>query len=158
MSTDDDRNELGQFTEGNDARPHAPCTKHGVYTYERNRKLPASRQTPRNLARVDEIRANVQTLAGLTEEQERLTETALVAVDLAISWVNERRRAGVALQNIKIFGSIPALINSAGRQIKQLEAMHAKALAGDSAILDAAMRAADGENGEETDESGETRA
>jgi hypothetical protein len=94
--------------------------QHGVYSYQQSGDIPEPRQSSEAMTRIQEIRENLATAEGLEKEQEWVTEKALVSLELALSWVKEKREEGRPLDNIKIFKMVPALINSAGRQISQL--------------------------------------
>ena len=100
---------------------------HGTYSIKTTGELPEARQTPALVARHQEIADNLATPEGCELEQERVTETALLALEAAISWVREKRGEGKALDAIPIFKMIPALVNSAGRQVSSLQEMKAKA-------------------------------
>ena len=119
-------NDVGaQFAEGNLGGPGGPVgnTKretHGVYSYQEHGELPEARKTSALVSRVDQIRDHLRTRDGLELEQEQVTERALVALDLALSWVQKQREQGKPLADIRVYKMVPALLNTAGRQIRQL--------------------------------------
>jgi hypothetical protein len=156
----DGRDAKGRFVEGNeigkDTRlapgyeggPGGPTgnTKretHGVYSYQERGELPEARKTPAIVSRVDEIRRNVATADGLEREQEKLAEKALVALDLALSWVKTQKDAGHSLDGIKVFRMIPALLNSAGRALSQSMEMKEKLGKVGPNVIDAAIAEAE---------------
>lgn len=93
---------------------------HGVYSYQRSGEVPEARRTPAVMTRIQEIQENLATAEGLEREQEQVTEKSLAALDLALGWVQQKRRDGRALDDIKVFKMLPALLNTAGRQLAQL--------------------------------------
>jgi hypothetical protein len=99
---------------------HEKSVSHGVYAYRRSGDIPEARQTPEVTARIQELRENLATVEGMEKEQENLTEVAIGSLELALSWVREKREDGLGLDDIKIFRQVPALINAAGRQLSQL--------------------------------------
>ena len=98
---------------------HEKAVTHGAYAYREHGELPEARRTPALVSRVDEIRENVTTRQGLEREQQKVTERALVSLDLALSWVKTQRDEGLPLDKISIFRMLPALLNSAGRALSQ---------------------------------------
>ena len=113
-----------RFKEGYEGGPGGPegndkAATHGMYSYQEHGELPEARKTPALVSRVDEIHENVATRAGLEREQQKVTERALVSLDLALSWVKTQRDSGQPLDKISIFRMLPALLNSAGRALSQ---------------------------------------
>jgi len=136
-----------RFQKGYEGGPGGPegnqkRLEHGVYSYERTGELPEARRTPALLSRVDEIRHNVATADGIEREQEKLAEKALVALDLALSWVKKRRDDGDSLDKINVFRMIPALLNSAGRALSQSMDMKEKLGKVGPNVIDAAIEEA----------------
>ena len=124
-----DKNDTTRFTEGNEA-----AVTHGLYSYQATGELPEARQTPAAVTRLEQIRDNLATVEGLEIEQEGITEQAIMAVNLALSWVEKKRGEGAALDDIRVYRMVPALLNTAGRQIKQLIELKEKAGKGNDAL------------------------
>jgi len=131
------RDEKGCFVEGNEIGKdtrlapgyaggpggpvgHEKSVTHGMYSYEEHGELPEVRKTPALVSRIDQIRDHLRTRDGLELEQEQVTERALVALDLALSWVQKQREQGKPLADIRVYKMVPALLNTAGRQVRQL--------------------------------------
>ena len=136
-----------RFQKGNPGGTGGPvgndkATRHGVYSYEATGELPEARKTPALVSRVDQIRDHLRTRDGLELEQEQVAERALVALDLALSWVQRKRSEGKPLSEITIFRMIPALVNSAGRQVTALFDIKERLGKEGADVIDAAITAA----------------
>jgi hypothetical protein len=122
---------------------HQASRKHGAYSFKDNGVRVLDHQ---GRSRLQEIKEQLETRQGVVDMMQERTANAVMLVELVTSYVAKEHKAGIPLDEIPVFRSLPAFMNSAHRQIKDL----LDAMPNDGEVLDLAehVKRAMGDNGD----------
>ena len=91
--------------------------KHGIYSY---RDRGSQALDPQGRSRLQEISEQMRSRQGVEAMLQERASHAVMLVELATAYVAEQHEAGTPLDQIAVFKSLPAFMNSAHRQIRAL--------------------------------------
>ena len=107
----------GKLTDKAHKQRQEASKKHGVYSV-RDRGQEAM-TTPQR-SRLQEIKEQLETRQGVKDMMQERTSHAVLLVELASAYVAGLHRAGVPLDEIPLLKALPAFMNTAHRQIRDL--------------------------------------
>jgi hypothetical protein len=155
-----DRNDKGRFTEGNEVRPERPAEKHGAFSYRDSGNLPArldddfDRELAKELLGYCGDDPAFMPLAQSAARRATLLEIAyswLARSDIPVMWAEDKGDVKVVRMQ-PILKRISTWHEGLRRDLAELgltpQSRAKLGLPEDSSVLEAALKAADAENGD----------
>jgi hypothetical protein len=105
------------LTEADRRQKQQASRTHGLYAV-RDRGEAAMTNPQRS--RLQEIKEQLESAEGIRQMMQERTANAILLVELATSYVADEHKAGIPLDEIKVLKALPAFMNTAHRQIRDL--------------------------------------